>query len=124
MCYDEREIRHFCIIKKAKKLMREKHQKAFPMIFDKCITVIPSTKPMQERESGQRDDDMGRDTPSRILDNERRAFAARSMARWNDAALPKAAWDIPTKGNANDSDATIRSVFGADEGATVSVFVG
>lgn len=104
--------------------MQEKHQKAFPMIFDKCITVIPSTKPMQERESGQRDDDMGRDTPSRILDNERSAFAARSMARWNDAALPKAAWDIPTKGNANDSDATIRSVFGADEGATVSVFVG
>ena len=39
--------------------MREKHQKAFPLIFDKCITVIPSTKPMQERESGQRDDDMG-----------------------------------------------------------------
>ena len=49
----------------------------------------------------------------------RRAFAAQSMARWNDAALPKAAWDIHTKGNA-----TIRSVFGADEGATVSVFVG
>ena len=40
---------------------------------------------------------MGRDTPSRILDDERRAFAAQSMARWNDAALPKAAWDIPTK---------------------------
>ena len=39
--------------------MREKHQKAFPLIFDKCITVIPSTKPMQERESGQRGDDMG-----------------------------------------------------------------
>ena len=54
----------------------------------------------------------------------RRAFAAQSMARWNDAALPKAAWNIPTKGNANDSDATIRSVFGADEGATVSMFVG
>ena len=50
--------------------MQEKHQKAFPMIFDKCITVIPSTKPMQERESGQRDDNMGRDTPSRILDEE------------------------------------------------------
>ena len=49
----------------------------------------------------------------------RRAFAAQSMARWNDAALPKAAWDIPTKENA-----TIRNVFGADEGATVSVFVG
>ena len=79
---------------------------------------------MQERESGQRDDNMGRDTPSRILDDERRAFAAQSMARWNKAALPKAAWDIPTKGNANDSDTTIRSVFGADEGATVSVFVG
>ena len=31
---------------------------------------------------------------------------------------------FPTKKNANDSDATIRSVFGADEGATVSVFVG
>ena len=104
--------------------MQEKHQKTFPLIFDKCITVIPSTKPMQERESGQRDDGMGRDIPSRILDDERRAFAAQSMARWNDAALPKAAWDIPTKGNANDSDATIRSVFGADEGATVSVFVG
>ena len=89
------------------------------MIFDKCITVIPSTKPMQERESGQRDDDMGRDTPSRILDDERSAFAARSMARWNDTALPKAAWNIPTKENA-----TIRNVFGADEGATVSVFVG
>lgn len=40
---------------------------------------------------------MGRDTPSRILDDERRAFAAQSMARWNDAALLKAAWDIPTK---------------------------
>ena len=79
---------------------------------------------MQERESGQRDDNMGRDTPSRILDDERRVFAAQSMARWNKAALPKAAWDIPTKENANDSDATIRSVFGADEGATVSVFVG
>ena len=77
--------------------MREKHQKAFPLIFDKCITVIPSTKPMQERESGQRDDNMGRDTPSRILDDERRAFAAQSMEWWNDAALPKAAWDIPTK---------------------------
>ena len=50
--------------------MQEKHQKAFPLIFDKCITVIPSTKPMQERESGQRDDGMGRDTPSRILDEE------------------------------------------------------
>ena len=50
--------------------MREKHQKAFPLIFDKRITVIPSTKPMQERESGQRDDNMGRDTPSRILDEE------------------------------------------------------
>ena len=99
--------------------MQEKHQKAFPLIFDKCITVIPSTKPMQERESGQRDDNMARDTPSRILDDERRAFAAQSMARWNKAALPKAAWDIPTKENA-----TIRSVFGADEGATVSVFVG
>ena len=99
--------------------MREKHQKAFPLIFDKCITVIPSTKPMQERESGQRDDNMGRDTPSRILDDERRAFAAQSMARWNDADLLRAAWDILTKGNA-----TIRSVFGADEGATVSVFVG
>lgn len=49
----------------------------------------------------------------------RRAFAAQSMARWNDAALLRAAWDILTKGNA-----TIRSVFGADEGATVSVFVG
>ena len=49
----------------------------------------------------------------------RRAFAAQSMARWNDAALPKAAWNIPTKENA-----TIRNVFGADEGATVSVFVG
>ena len=34
---------------RAKELMQEKHQKAFPMIFDKCITVIPSTKPMQER---------------------------------------------------------------------------
>ena len=67
---------------------------------------------------------MGRDIPSRILDDERRAFAAQSMARWNDAALPKAAWNIPTMGNANDIDATIRSVFGADEGATVSVFVG
>ena len=99
--------------------MREKHQKAFPLIFDKCITVIPSTKPMQERESGQRDDNMGRDTPSRILDDERSAFAAQSMARWNDTALPKAAWNIPTKENA-----TIRNVFGADEGATVSVFVG
>ena len=32
---------------KAKELMREKHQKAFPLIFDKCITVIPSTKTMQ-----------------------------------------------------------------------------
>ena len=59
MCYDERETRHFRIIEKAKELMREKHQKAFPLIFDKCITVISSTKPMQERESGQRDDDMG-----------------------------------------------------------------
>ena len=66
--------------------MQEKHQKAFPLIFDKCITVIPSTKPMQERESGQRDDNMGRDTPSRILDDERSIFAAQSMARWNDAA--------------------------------------
>lgn len=54
----------------------------------------------------------------------RRAFAAQSMARWNDADLLRAAWDILTKGNANDSDATIRSVFGADEGATVSMFVG
>ena len=62
---------------------------------------------------------MGRDTPSRILDDERSAFAAQSMARWNDAALPTVAWDIPTKENA-----TIRNVFGADEGATVSVFVG
>ena len=62
---------------------------------------------------------MGRDTPSRILDDERSAFAAQSMARWNDDALPKAAWNIPTKENA-----TIRNVFGADEGATVSVFVG
>lgn len=79
---------------------------------------------MQERESGQRDDNMGRDTPSRIFDDERRAFAAQSMARWNDADLLRAAWDILTKGNANDSDATIRSVFGADEGATVSMFVG
>ena len=34
-------------IEKAKELMREKHQKAFPLIFDKCITVIPSTKTMQ-----------------------------------------------------------------------------
>ena len=34
---------------RAKELMQEKHQKAFPLIFDKCITVIPSTKPMQER---------------------------------------------------------------------------
>ena len=67
---------------------------------------------------------MGRDTPSRILDDERSAFAAQSMARWNDADLLRAAWDILTKGNANDSDATIRSVFGADEGATVSMFVG
>ena len=49
----------------------------------------------------------------------RRAFGAQSMARWNDADLLRAAWDILTKGNA-----TIRSVFGADEGATVSVFVG
>ena len=89
------------------------------MIFDKCITVIPRTKTLQACESGQRDDNMGRDTPSRILDDERRAFAAQSMARWNDAALPKAAWNIPTKENA-----TIRNVFGADEGATVSVFVG
>ena len=40
---------------------------------------------------------MGRDTPSRILDDEKRAFAAQSMEWWNDAALPKAAWDIPTK---------------------------
>ena len=66
--------------------MREKHQKAFPLIFDKCITVIPSTKPMQERESGQRDDNMGRDIPSRILDDERSTFAAQSMARWNGTA--------------------------------------
>ena len=46
------------------------------------------------------------------------------MTRLNYGALPKATWDILMKENANDSDATIRSVFGADEGATVSVFVG
>lgn len=56
--------------------------------------------------------------------DDERELCVQSMARWNKAALPKAAWDIPTKGNANDSDATIRSVFGADEGATVSMFVG
>ena len=42
-------VQAFRIIKKAKELMQEKHQKAFPLIFDKYITVIPSTKSMQER---------------------------------------------------------------------------
>ena len=83
--------------------MQEKHQKAFPMIFDKCITVIPSTKPMQERESGRHDDGMGRGTPSRILDDERSAFAAQSMARWNDAALLKAALGYSYEGKCDNS---------------------
>ena len=60
------------------------------------------------------------DASSQPLDDWRGVSAA--FVKWRSGVMPlcqKAAWDIPTKENA-----TIRSVFGADEGATVSVFVG